>query len=196
LKYCQNTRTQFISANINIPDSDVVIKAQHKHVDRKITHEILQKGTRGAFRNWSQQDIDLATTKLQTPHGMGGYGMTPNVIAQRSAKVVMTGRFLGFVGSLSSVEQQLWFPNQNVQCPDTWTLSHLLQLKQEYIKLVEEFNCDIQEFIVVQGPPSPPSNILHFSPLTRLHSVTTHNMELPHPGESRKVQPPSRDDGD
>jgi hypothetical protein len=37
LKYCQNTHTQFISANINIPDSDVVITAQHKHVDRKIT---------------------------------------------------------------------------------------------------------------------------------------------------------------
>ncbi len=53
LKFCQNTRTQFISANINIPDSDNVI-AQHKHVDWKIAYEILQKGTRGSFRNWSQ----------------------------------------------------------------------------------------------------------------------------------------------
>jgi hypothetical protein len=38
---------------------------------------------------------------------MGGYGMTPNVIAQISAKVAMAARFLGFVGSLSSSEQQL-----------------------------------------------------------------------------------------
>jgi hypothetical protein len=34
-------------------------------------------------------------------------------------------------------EQPLWFPNQNVQHPDTWTLSHLIQLKQEYKKLVK-----------------------------------------------------------
>jgi hypothetical protein len=51
LKFCQNTRTQFISANINIPDSDNVITAQHKHADREIAYEISQKGTRGSFRN-------------------------------------------------------------------------------------------------------------------------------------------------
>jgi hypothetical protein len=57
LKYCQNTRAQFISASMNIPDTDIVITAQHKHVDKKIAYETLQKGTRGSFRNWSQQDI-------------------------------------------------------------------------------------------------------------------------------------------
>jgi hypothetical protein len=66
---------------------------------------------------------------IQIPHSVVGYDMTPNVIAQISTKVTMTVRFLGFVGSLSSSEQQLWFPNQNVQ---------------------EDFNCDIQEFITVQ----------------------------------------------
>jgi hypothetical protein len=50
LKFSQNTRTQFISANINIPDSDSVITAQHTHVDKKIAYEILEKGTRGSFR--------------------------------------------------------------------------------------------------------------------------------------------------
>jgi hypothetical protein len=33
-------------------------------------------------------------------HSMGGFGMTPNVFAQLSAKVAMTARFLGFVGSV------------------------------------------------------------------------------------------------
>jgi hypothetical protein len=47
----------------------------------------------------------LGITILEMPHSMGGYGMTPNVIAQISAKVAMTARFLGFVGSLSSSEQ-------------------------------------------------------------------------------------------
>jgi hypothetical protein len=59
-------------------------------------------------------------------------------------------------------------------------------------ELVEDFNCDIQEFITVQDPPAPPSNILHLPPLTSLHSATTRNMELPQPGEPRKVQPPSQ----
>jgi hypothetical protein len=192
LKFCQNTRTQFISANINIPDSDSVITAQHKHVDRKIAYEILQKGTRGSFRKWPQQDIDLAITMIQMPHSMGGFGMTPNVIAQISAKVAMASRFLGFVGSLSSSEQQLWFPNQNVQDPVTWTLPHLIQLQHENKELVENYYCDIQEFITVQDPPAPPSKILHLPPLTSLHSATTRNMELPQPGEPRKVQPPSQ----
>jgi hypothetical protein len=44
---------------------------------------------------------------IQIPYSMDGYGMTPNVIAQISVKVDMTARFLGFVGSLSSSEQQL-----------------------------------------------------------------------------------------
>jgi hypothetical protein len=95
----------------------------------------------------------------------------------------MTVRFLGFVGSLSSSEQQLWFPNQNVKESDTWTLAQLIQLQREYKKLVEDFNCDTQKFITVQDPPSPPSNILDLPPLTTLHSDTTRNMELPQPGE-------------
>jgi hypothetical protein len=43
---------------------------------------------------------------IQIPHSMGGFDMTPNVMAQISAKVAMVSRFLGFVASLSSSEQQ------------------------------------------------------------------------------------------
>ncbi len=68
----------------------------------------------------------------------------------------------------------------------------MIQLQHEYKKIVENYNCDIQEFITVQDPPVPPSNILHLSPLTSLHSGTTCNMELPQSEEPRKVQPPSQ----
>ena len=61
-KFCDNTHTQYIRSNINIPDSDNVITAQHQHVDRKILSEILQKGTWGSFRDWSQQDIDFLSS--------------------------------------------------------------------------------------------------------------------------------------
>ena len=77
---------------------------------------------------------------IQMPHGMGGYGMTPNAIAQISAKVAMASRFLGIVGSLPPSEQTIWLPHQNVQDPSTWTLSQLLQLKQEYNNLQIKYN--------------------------------------------------------
>ena len=79
-----------------------------------------------------------------------------------------------------------------MQDPVTWILTHLIQLQHEYKKLVENYNCDIQEFITVQDPPTPPSNILHLPPLTSLHSTTTRNMEVPQSGEPCKVQPPSQ----
>jgi hypothetical protein len=79
-----------------------------------------------------------------------------------------------------------------VQDPVTWTLPHFIQLQHEYKELLENYNCDIQEFITVQEPPGPPSKILHLTPLTSLHLVTTCNMELPQPGELCKVQQPSQ----
>ena len=65
--------------------------------------------------------------------------------------------------------------------------------RNEHKKLVEDFNCDIQEFVMVQeDPPALQSDTLHLSSLTSLHSATTRNMELPQSGELRKVQPPSQ----
>ena len=82
---------------------------------------------------------------------MGGYGMTPNVIAQIS----MSSRFLGLVGSLTPSEQIQWFPNQSVQDPDTWTLPHLIQLKEEYKKLQDHYSCYIR-IVCGSGPISSP----------------------------------------
>ncbi len=79
------------------------------HVDTAITNTILKKGTRGSFHLWVKDDYDLAVTILQKPHPLGGFGWTPNVITQTSAKVAMTSRFLGLVGSLPPQEQKLWF---------------------------------------------------------------------------------------
>ena len=72
------------------------------------------------------------------PHADGGFGLTPNRIAQTSAKVAMASRFLGLVGSLPLDEQKLCLPNQLVHDPDTWTAPHLLQLKREYEILVDK----------------------------------------------------------
>ncbi len=87
------------------------------HVDTVIADAIFRKGTRDSFRQWDKNDYDLSVTRLQMPHADGGFGLTPNTIAQTSAKVAMASRFLGLVGSLTLDEQKLWLPNQMVHDP-------------------------------------------------------------------------------
>ena len=129
---------------------------------------------------------------IQMTHGMGGSGMTSNVITQFSTKVAMVSRFLDIVGFLPASEQTIWFPHQNVQDHSTWTLPHLRQLKQEYNNLQIKYNCVVKETYVVQDPSSPPSDTLLLPPLTSLYSVITRNRELPQQGESRLVLPPTQ----
>ena len=108
LKYCMNTRTQYISPNVTIPSPEHFLSLKHKHVDRTLVNVILRKGTRGLYQHWSPHDIDLDTVMIQMTHVMGGYRMTSNVITQISVKVAMASRFLGIVGSLSPSEQTIW----------------------------------------------------------------------------------------
>ncbi len=114
-----NMRTQYTNANVTLSPLEQFLSAQHVHVDMSIANAILKKGTRGSFQLWGKDDRDLAVTVLQKPYALGGFGLAPNVIAQTSAKVAMASRFLGFVGSLPSKEQQLWLPNQQAQDPDS-----------------------------------------------------------------------------
>jgi hypothetical protein len=102
----------------------------NSHVDKAIAKAILQKGTRGSFHHWVDDDYDLAVTMLQKPHALGGFDLTPNVLAQISVTVAMASRFLKLVGSrLSPEEQQLWLPNQTLHDPDTCHAPHLLNFK-------------------------------------------------------------------
>ena len=73
--------------------------------------------------------------------------------------------FLGSGGLFTPEEQNLWFPNQVVHDPDTWTTPHLLQLQSEYDILVDNYGCSVQKMFTVQDPSAPPSVILLLSPL-------------------------------
>ena len=95
-----STFTQYMSANITLPPQDQFLTTQYIHIDTAIAKAILQKGTRGSFHHWVRDDYDLAVTMLQKTHTLGGFGLTPNVLAQISAKVTMASRFLKLVGSL------------------------------------------------------------------------------------------------
>ena len=103
MKFCMNTRTEYMIATITLPPQDHFLLTQHLHVDTVIVNAILQKGTRGSFRQWDKSDYDLSVTMLQKTHALGGHGMTSNTITQTSVKVVMSGDLY----PLPSVEQNL-----------------------------------------------------------------------------------------
>ena len=107
MKFCMNTRTKYMSANITLPPQDHFLLVWVIHFDTTITDPILRKGTRGSFRQWDKNDYDLTVTRIQMSHTDGGFVLTPNTIAETSGKVVMDSRFLGLVGSLSIGEQNL-----------------------------------------------------------------------------------------
>jgi hypothetical protein len=74
----QNTRTQFLSANITLPPQKQFLSAQHRHVDTVIANAILKKGTRNSFHIWPKPDCE----------------------------VVMASCFLGLVGSLPTIARR------------------------------------------------------------------------------------------
>jgi hypothetical protein len=187
-----NTRSQYMSANITLPPQEHFVKAQHRHLDTAIQNAILKKGTRNSYGQWPKQDYDMAVTRLQMPHAMGGFGLTPNVLAQSTAKAAMGARFLGLLGSWPLDEQKIWLPNQSVQDPQTWLAPNLLHLKQVYEVLLTKFDCKEQDSYVVQDQPLPPSDILLLPPLSSLCKVYMRNQEMPQSGDSRPVMPPSQ----
>ena len=180
-----NTRTQYMRANITLPPQEHFVQARIRHVDTAIQNAILKKGTRNSYVQWPTQDYDLAVTRLQMPHAMGGFGLTPNVLALSTAKAAMGARFLGLLGSWPLDEQKIWLPNQSAQDPQTWLAPNLLHLKQVYEVLLNKFNCKEQESYVVQDQPLPPSNILLLPPLSSLCKVYMRNQEMPQTGDSR-----------
>ena len=90
MKFCVDTRTQYMSSNVTLPPQEHFLSAQDVHVDTVITDVILNKGTWDSFRQWDKNDYDLTVTRIQIPHTDGGFVLTPNVIAQTSVKEAMT----------------------------------------------------------------------------------------------------------
>ncbi len=79
-----------------------------------------------------------------------------------------------------------------VHDPDTWTTPHLLQLKREYVTLVDKYGCVVQETFTVQDPSAPPSDTLLLSPLKCLDKTNERIQERSQPGDSRPVMSPSQ----
>ena len=82
----QNTRTQYTSANITLPQQEHFLSAQQRHIDTAVLNAIMKKGTRNSFHLWPKPDYDLAATRLQMPDARGGFGLTPNTLPQHTSQ--------------------------------------------------------------------------------------------------------------
>jgi hypothetical protein len=62
----------------------------------------------------------------------------------------------------------------------------------EYEVLIKKYGYKVQEMYTVQDHPPSPSEFLLLPPLDTLYKVYVRNQELPQPGDSRQVIPPSQ----
>jgi len=53
LRFCQATRLQYLNGQIDLVNQNSL---QQQHVDWKIANALLKKGTREAYKTWTQQD--------------------------------------------------------------------------------------------------------------------------------------------
>ncbi len=65
VKFCMNTRTQYMSANIMLNPQRTSLIGKSPVCRYGIANVILQKGTRASFRQWDKNDYDLDVTTFQ-----------------------------------------------------------------------------------------------------------------------------------
>ena len=61
----------------------------------------------------------------------------------------------------------------------TRTTPHLLQLKREYVSLVDNYGCVVQETFTVQDPPVSPSETILLPSLKCLYKANERTQERP-----------------
>ena len=74
-----------------------------------------------------------------------------NTIARKAAFYTTTARFIAFVGSLPSANQQLWIPD-DLTTPLDWVSPPLLTLRSIHTDLLAKFNCTEDQPIPAQTP--------------------------------------------
>ena len=126
IRFCQATRLQYLNSHVSL-DNQLVL--QQQHVDHMIGEALLKKGTDNTHLTWPTNHRAWVDMVLHLPHEHGGFGITSNAIARKAAFYTTTARFIAFVGSLPSANQQLWIPDDlttHSSIPSDWVSPPLL----------------------------------------------------------------------
>ncbi len=122
---------------------------QQQHVGWMISNALLKKGTREAYKTWTQ-DRAWVDMRLHESHDEGGFGVSNNTITCHAASYTTNARFVAFLGTLSHAAQQVWLPGNDIQDPTTWDAPPLCTLKRLHGDLLQQYDC------TEQAAPQPP----------------------------------------
>ena len=114
IRFCQATRLQYLNCQIDLANQNCL---QQQHVDFKISNTLLKKGTREAYKTWTQQDRAWVDMLLHESHDEGcfGHSVSHNTITRHDASYTTNTRFVAFLGTFASHAQQVWLTSNNLQ---------------------------------------------------------------------------------
>jgi hypothetical protein len=87
--YLKATRLQYLNGQIDLANQNCL---QQQHVDWKISNALLKKGTREAYKTWTQQDRAWVDMRLHESHEEGGFGVSHNTITRHAASYTTNAR--------------------------------------------------------------------------------------------------------
>jgi hypothetical protein len=93
---------------------------QQQHVHWKISNTLLKKGTREAYKTWTQQDLAWVDMRLHELHDEGSFDVSNNTITSHSASYTTNTRFVAFLSIFARPAQQVWLPGNDIQDPTIW----------------------------------------------------------------------------
>ena len=98
IRFCQATRLQYLNGQIDLANQNCL---QQQHVYFKIANALLKKGTREAYKTWTQQDRAWVDMRLHESHDEGGFGVSNNTITRHAASYTTNARFVAFLGTFA-----------------------------------------------------------------------------------------------
>jgi hypothetical protein len=150
LRFCQATRLQYLNGQIDLANQNSL---QQQHVDFKISNTLLKKGTREAYKTWTQQDRAWVDMRLHELHEEVGFGVSHNTITRHAASYTTNARFVAFLGTFARPAQQVWLPGNDLEDPTTWDAPSLCTLKRLHGDLLRQYDCTER----ASPQPPPPS---------------------------------------
>jgi len=155
----EDTRLAFLGSNTPTPlISDILTQ-----VDATILQALCRKGTTNAHGEWTAVFRRFVDMKLQLPHFLAGFGVTPNAGSAISAFYAASVPLVQWLGVCSHSEQNFMdlpstcAPGQDLANPDQWTAPILIALKKAHHVLRTEFGWN--EWSI--NGPAPASAVPH-----------------------------------
>ena len=186
LKFCHMPRFNYLNGLVLTPS---LLTAQQHHIDFKIHDAIIRKGTHNQLM--SNERRLWVNMVLGLPIDSGGWGVTPNYMSRDPAFYAVTARWLAWVGSLPPESHQYWIPKQILDDHETWTMSHLVRLKNIHNQAVSQYGCLLADDDMTvpanaataarhtqrSSDDVSPQPIIYLPQLNHLHKVLTRGNE-------------------